>query len=55
MLGVLKARGPMDLAALATALKISPDSALCFLGKLVRDGKVGISGIRATEGGAGTG
>ncbi len=49
VLAALKARGPMDLAALAATLKISPDSALCFLGKLVRDGKVAISGIRATE------
>ncbi len=48
MLAVLKARGPLDLAGLAGALKISPESALHFLGRLVREGKATISGIQAT-------
>lgn len=47
VLAVLKSRGPLDLTALAGALKISPQSALYFLGKLARDGKVTISGIQA--------
>ncbi len=46
-LAVLKARGPLDLAGLAGVLKISPESALYFLGKLVREGKATISGIQA--------
>ncbi len=37
-----------DLAALAAELKISPESTLYFLGRLVREGKVTITGIRAT-------
>jgi hypothetical protein len=53
LLTALKARGPMDLGTLAAALTIRPDSALCFLGKLVREGKVAIAAIRATEGGTG--
>ncbi len=44
----LKARGPSDLATLAGALKISPESLLYFLGKLVREGKATIDSIRAT-------
>jgi hypothetical protein len=44
----LRSRGTLDLAALAADLKISPESALYFLGKLVRDGKATISGIQAT-------
>jgi hypothetical protein len=48
VLAALKARGPLDLATLASALKISPESALYFLGKLVREGKATISSIRAT-------
>jgi hypothetical protein len=47
VLAVLKARGPLDLTALARALKISPESALHFLGKLVREGKAAIGDIRA--------
>ena len=50
----LKKRGPMDLTALAAALKVSPESALYFLGRLVREGKATISGIQATEGATGT-
>jgi hypothetical protein len=42
---IVKAQGEMDLGQLAVRLKISPESALVFLGKLVRDGKVTISGI----------
>ena len=47
VLAVLKARGPLDLAGLAGALKINPESALYFLGKLVRDGRATISQIQA--------
>ena len=43
VLATLKARAPLDLAALAGALKISPESALLFLGKLVREGKANIA------------
>lgn len=48
VLGALRARGPLELDALASALKISPASALLFLGKLVREGKATIGSIRAT-------
>ncbi len=48
ILAALKARGQMDLTQLAAQLKISPESALYFLGKLVREGKVTIAAIRAT-------
>jgi len=48
LLAILKARGPLDLATLAGALKMSPESALSLLGKLVREGKATISSIRAT-------
>jgi hypothetical protein len=48
VLATLKSRGPLDLAALAGALKISPESALLFLGKLVRQGKATIGSIRAS-------
>jgi len=48
VLAVLRARGSLDLAGLAAALKISPDSALHFLGKLVREGKATISGTQVT-------
>ncbi len=47
VLGILKARGPLDLAGLAAALKMGPESALHFLGRLVREGKATISGIQA--------
>jgi hypothetical protein len=47
VLVALRSRGPLDLGALAAALKISPESALFFLGKLVRDGKATIGSIRA--------
>ena len=47
VLGVLKARGPLDLAGLAGALKISPESVLFFLGKLVGEGRATISRIQA--------
>ena len=50
VLAALKARGQPDLATLAGALKISPESALYFLGKLVRAGKVTIDSITATGG-----
>lgn len=49
VLGVLRSRGPVDLAALAAALKISPESALYFLGKLVREGKARIGAIEAAR------
>lgn len=48
VLATLQARGPLDLAALAGVLQIGPESALHFLGKLVREGKASIAGIRAT-------
>ncbi len=47
VLTVLKTRGQVDLSQLAAQLKISPESALYFLGKLVREGKATISGIQA--------
>lgn len=50
VLAALKARGPLDLATLAGALKVSPESVLFFLGKLVRDGRATIAGIRPTGG-----
>lgn len=51
---VLKNKGKVNLAELASALKISPEGALFFLGRLVREGKATISGIQATEGATGT-
>ncbi len=48
VLATLRTRGPLDLAALAGALKISPESALFFLAKLVREGKATIGAVRAT-------
>ena len=48
VLTVLKTRGRVDLAELASALKISREGALFFLGRLVREGKATISGIEAT-------
>jgi hypothetical protein len=50
VLTVLKSKGRVDLAELAASLKISPEGALFFVGRLVRDGKASISGIQATEG-----
>lgn len=47
LLAALRARGPLDLAGLAGAVKISPESALFFLGKLVRERKVTIDSVRA--------
>jgi hypothetical protein len=44
----LKESGPMDLDQLAARAKICRDSALHFVGRLVRDGKASISGIQAT-------
>ncbi len=49
ILAVLKARGRLDLAGLASALKISPESAVYFLGKLVRERKVTIADIQAAQ------
>ena len=49
VLATLQARGPLDLASLASALKIGPESALQFLGRLVREGKATIGGIQATS------
>lgn len=48
VLTTLRSRGPLDLEALAGALKISPESALFFLGRLVREGKASIGAVRAT-------
>jgi hypothetical protein len=47
VLAVLRARGPLDLAGLAATLKIGPESALHFVGRLVRERKATISGIQA--------
>jgi hypothetical protein len=49
VLAILKARGPIDLDGLAGALKISPESALHFLGRLVRERKATVSAIRAAS------
>ncbi|MBI2115483.1 MAG: hypothetical protein HYT85_10420 [candidate division NC10 bacterium] len=54
VLALLKKRGRVDLPELAHELKISTESALYFLGKLVREGKATISGIQATEVGGGS-
>ena len=48
ILATLRSSGPLDLAALAGVLKISPESALFFLGKLIREGKATIGAVRAT-------
>lgn len=53
VLSALKGKDRMDLRELAAVLKISPEGALFFVGRLVRDGKVSISGIQATETAAG--
>jgi len=50
ILTALKAGDQVDLDQLAGQLKISPESTLYFLGKLVREGKATISGIRASRG-----
>ncbi len=50
VLTVLRTRGRVDLAELASALKISPEGTLFFLGRLVHEGKATISGIEATRG-----
>jgi hypothetical protein len=47
VLALLRKRGGLDLPGLAADLKISPESALYFLGKLVREGKATVSEIRA--------
>ncbi len=49
VLGVLRSRGPVELGALAAQLKISPESALYVLGKLVREGKARIGAIEAVR------
>ncbi len=51
VLSILRARGPLDLADLSAALKISPQAARHFLGKLVREGKATFSGARAAAAG----
>src|SRR5512135_1250575 len=48
VLATLKSRGPLELEALAAALKISPESALFFLSRLVREVKATIGAVRAT-------
>ncbi len=50
MLATLKAKGAVDLATLAGALEISPESALYFLGKLVAEGKAIIGSIQVAGG-----
>jgi hypothetical protein len=48
VLATVRQQGPMDLAALGAALRVSPDGVFFFLGKLIRDGKLTIAGICAT-------
>ncbi len=48
VLATLEAQGPLDLAALARALEVSPESALHLVDKLVRDGKATVGSIQAT-------
>lgn len=48
ILTILRAGSPLSLDQLAAQLKVSPQSTLSFLGKLVREGKVVISEVRAT-------
>ncbi len=47
VLSILRDRGPLDVADLAAALKISPKAARHFLDELVRAGKATLSGTRA--------
>ncbi len=49
VLSVLRKRGPLDLASLAATLKISPEIARHFLGRLVRKGKATLSGNQASS------
>lgn len=49
ILTILRARGCLSLEQLAAQLKVSSESTLALLGKLVREGKVVISGVRAAE------
>jgi hypothetical protein len=44
----LREAGQLDLEQLAARLKVSQESALYFLSRLVREGKASISGITAT-------
>ncbi len=46
MLATLKAKGAVDLATLAGALEMSPESALYFVGKLVAERKAIIGSIQ---------
>ncbi len=50
ILNVLKERGQMDLNQLAAQLKISPESTMHFIGRLVREGKIPISAVQAAPG-----
>jgi hypothetical protein len=50
ILSVLKEQGQMDLHQLAAQLKISPESTAHFISRLVREGKVSISGVQASPG-----
>lgn len=49
ILVVLQDGGQVNLEQLAARLKLSPESVLQFLGRLVREGKVSIAGVRAAE------
>jgi hypothetical protein len=51
----LREAGQLDLDQLAARLKVSQESALYFLSRLVRDGKASISGITATGKSTGAG
>ena len=48
ILTILKSQGRLDLAGLAATLKLSPETAFHFLGRLVREGKATISAVEAT-------
>lgn len=50
VLAALKTKGPLDLVTLAGAAKITPENALYFVGKLIREGKATIGSIQATGG-----
>ncbi len=49
VLSAVKSQGSPDLDTLATAMRLSPEATLYFLGKLVRDGKATITGIEAKD------
>ncbi len=46
IIGLLKDKGTSDPSAIAAKLKISEESALFFIGKMAREKKVKITGVR---------